>query len=115
MYSGEMPQRVVGPVMQPALAVALNNVKGCRGYYRIMIEDRYASTNNVLTSQIKWRNEIEGELNWPDIYWRFLKCTNNTTLLWFQDKLMHRILTTNTFVAKFTDISPLCTFIIEKL
>ena len=59
---------------------------------------------------MKWGREIEGELKWGDIYVRSQLCTKNTTLLWFQYKLLHRILTTNTYVSKFTDSSPLCTF-----
>ena len=102
--------RIIGPVMQPALAVALGNQTGCRVYYGKLIEYRYGSSNLSLRSQVKWRNEIEGELIWDKIYQSFQSCTRNTTLLWFQDKLTHRILTTNTFVSKFSDSSPLCTF-----
>ena len=58
---------------------------------------------------MKWSREL-GELDSSNIQMSFLSCTKNTTLLWFQDKITHRILTTNTFVAKFMDTSPLCTF-----
>ena len=63
--------RIIGPVMQPALAVALGNQTGCRVYYEKLIEHRYGSSNLSLRSQVKWRNEIEGELIWDKIYQSF--------------------------------------------
>ena len=59
---------------------------------------------------MKWGRDLQCDLEWEEVYKRFQGCTKNTTLLWFQDKIIHRILTTNVFVSKFTNESPLCTF-----
>ena len=42
-------------------------------------------------------------------YSYYAKCSRNTTLIWFQDRIVHRILTTNTFASKFMEVCDLCT------
>ena len=37
-------------------------------------------------------------------------CTKNKKIIWFQDRLLHRILTTNQFVSRFTNQDPRCSF-----
>ena len=108
--SGPMPLRVVGPILQPALSVVLGNVSGCGLFYKKLLELRRGESRSVLRSQIKWNANLQIETDWKVVYKRHLSCTKNTALLWFQDRILHRILTTNVFVSKFTDTSPMCTF-----
>ena len=92
-------------------ATVLGGCKGgCRIYYKTMLQHKYFKTRDGLKSQIKWNNDLQCQLEWDLIYNRFSSCTKNTTLRWYQDRLVHRILTTNVFVSKFTEESPLCTF-----
>ena len=110
VHDGHIPLRLVGPIMQPALETVLSVKNGCRLYYKTLFESKYVAKNIPLKSEEKWNRELDKNIQWKEQYERFASCTKNTTLLWFQDKLMHRILTTNTFIAKFTEDSPLCTF-----
>ena len=96
--------------MQPALSAALGIRAGCRLFYKSLLRSKYSHTPSLLRSRVKWNRELDQNLNWEEISHNLLSCTKNTTLLWFQDRILHRILTTNTFVSKFMDVSPSCTF-----
>ena len=109
-YSGQMPARSVGPTMQPALECALMPTSGCGHYYRTLITGRYGSERPQLKSEIKWNIELGNTFDWCQLYKRAHISIKDTALVWFQDKILHRILTTNTFVAKFTSSTELCTF-----
>ena len=76
--------------------------KNTQMYYTTFFEPRYGAKEMPLKSEDIWNRELDTNIQWKEQYERFAPCTNNTTLLWFQDKLMDRILTTNTFIAKFT-------------
>ena len=96
--------------MQPALDTVLSIQNGCSSYYKTFLKCKSVADSTQLKSEVKWNRELDANIEWKEQYGRFASCTKNTNLLWFQDKLMHRILTTNTFIAKFTEDSPLCTF-----
>ena len=67
-------------------------------------------SDRPLPSQTKWNRDLNLNVEWERMYSRCCKTTSNTTLVWFQDKIIHRILTNNSFVSKFMDVSSLCTF-----
>ena len=53
------------------------------------------------TAQQKWSNELLPEnFKWDKIYSLPFKITKYTNLRWFQYRLVHRILATNTFLCK---------------
>ena len=110
VHAGNVSPRLIGPLLQPALSVALGVTAGCGIYYKQLVIARHGNSKDKLKSQSKWNAEFGRDLDWDFIYKSFQNCTKNTTLLWFQDKITHRILTTNTFISKFTSISPMCTF-----
>jgi len=67
----------------------------------------------VPVSQIKWQNNLQlGQIKLSGLIYMktHLKVTTDTKLQWFQFRINHRILTTNTFLVKIhiTD-NPLCT------
>ena len=109
-FTGQVPYRMVGPKMQPALEALLTPLTGCRHFYKQLIRFYYRPEDLSLKSEQKWNRDLETDFQWDELYRRFVSCTKDTSLLWFQDKIMHRILTTNTFAAKFKECSPLCTF-----
>ncbi|XP_043213094.1 uncharacterized protein LOC122377201 [Amphibalanus amphitrite] len=104
-FGGKKP---IGPFIHPALLQILN--ADCRQYYDALLNVRYKKTDSPLPSQIKWNSILSSNIFWGHIYYRYKRCSKNTTLIWFQDRIVHRILTTNTFASKFMDVSDLCTF-----
>ena len=98
----------IGPFIHPALLKILN--AKCKQYYDALISIRYKKSEGILPSQKKWNNIFNEDIPWDTIHNRYAGCSKDTSLIWFQDKITHRILTTNTFVSKFMDVSDLCTF-----
>ena len=62
---------------------------------------QYKSTSPI-PSQKKWSNLIQEyhDINWNNAYRLALKCTNSTKLIEFHFRLLHRVLATNTVLAK---------------
>ena len=100
--------KLMGPFIDPALLQILNS--SCRSYDDAFVKVRYKKSVVLLPSQNKWNTIFNKNLPWDGIYHRYAKCSRNTTLIWFQDRILHRILTTNTFASKFMEVSELCTF-----
>lgn len=82
----------------------------CRQYYNIFVNEKYKNINSLLPAQVKWNSELGVEVPWDDLRFWYSTCTKNTALLWLQDKIIHRILTTNYLVSKFMDVDELCVF-----
>ena len=84
--------------------------KGSRRLYDLLISSRKVVRHFV----DKWQAVGDIRLNckqWSNIYLIPYKCTLHTKLRWFQFRLIHRILGTNSFLAKIGKIeSNLCTF-----
>ena len=102
----------MGPMTLPVLQELLNS--NCRRYYKALLGLQYRASGSSLPSQLKWNRSFGMDIPWDEVYHRYFRCTRNTALIWFQDKVVHRILTTNTFVSKFMDVSELCTFCLQE-
>ena len=48
----------------------------------------------------KWQDHFVSELNWQTIYLKPFVTTQEIKLRWFQYRISHRILTTNSFAYK---------------
>ena len=65
-------------------------------------------------SELKWEKELDMNVN--NIWWKrqnllFFKITNDVQLRWFQYRIVHRIIATNTYLCKIGIVeSELCTF-----
>ena len=58
--------------------------------------------SSPIPSQKKWSNLIQEfhDINWSNAYRLALKCTNSTKLIEFHFRFLHRVLATNTVLAK---------------
>ena len=84
--------------------------KGSKLYYHTL-----TSSNIPNTAMPKWQHHFVLNLNWPIIYLKPFVTTQEIKLRWFQYRILHRILTTNTFAYKLKLIdSEMCTFCNEK-
>ena len=85
------------PFLPFALIEVLRNKKGCRDMYDILV------TKTVHSPAIqKWQNNIllPENFKWNDLIPHLRKCTKDTTLIWFEIRIMHRILATNSLLQK---------------
>jgi hypothetical protein len=81
-----------------ALKYLLNDKKGCRNLCNIL---NHSQKTNVIKAEIKWASELSVENSrplWRTVYKLPFTLTTNTNLRYFQFRLSHRILTTNTFL-----------------
>ena len=72
--------------------------KGCRTIYQFLTKENLEKP----TSHAKWENEIDinNKFPWQHIHQLPFKCCLGTSTKWFQYRLCHRILATNTFLHK---------------
>ena len=99
---------VVKPNMPLHLKLLTRYRKGCQLFYKIL-----SSNRSIPTSQTKWQNELllQNHLPWQKIYNLPYRITKDTNCRWFQYRLTHRILSTNTFLTKIgIKEDNLCTF-----
>ena len=85
------------PFLPFTLIEVLRNKKGCRDMYDILV------TKTVHSPAIqKWQNDIllPENFKWNDLIPHLRKCTKDTTLIWFEIRIMHRILATNSLLQK---------------
>jgi hypothetical protein len=101
---------LVHPAIPEFLTLLIRQKKGSQHIYRVFIE---ALQPQKLKFKIKWESVI-GEKNeswWSSIFLLPIKTTADTKLRWFQYRLLHRILATNSFLFKIKRAdSALCTF-----
>ena len=86
------------PNMPELVKAIVKESKGCRQIYQILV-----SNNEIPTSQTKWVNDFGHAFNktqWNKLYRLPFILTTSTTMRWFQTRLSHRILATNTFLSK---------------
>ena len=85
------------PFLPFTLIEVLRNKKGCRDMYYILVNKTVHSPaiqkwqNNILLPENFKRNNLIPHLR---------KCTKDTTLIWFEIRIMHRILATNSLLQK---------------
>ena len=88
--------KLVSPIKPLQLEVLSRDKKGCQRIYRIL-----TNNNSIPIAQRKWNTELDTQqnLNWNDVYILPYKLTKDTKLRWFQYRLIHRIISTNTFLS----------------
>ena len=80
---------------------------GTKDLYNIL-----ARNCTIPTGRKRWEEKLElDDLNWGVIYKNCFRATKNTKLQWFQYRIVHHILTTNSFMFKLGLLNnPFCTF-----
>ena len=93
----QKPYNLSQPFMPIALKILLYDKKGCQRIYRI-----FCKNNDKPTAQRKWDNVLLllETHDWYKTYTLPYKVTRDTNVRWFQYRLIHRILSTNTFLYK---------------
>ena len=89
--------KIQRPFMTVPIKTVLMDNKGCQNIYKI-----YVNNNIMPTAQRKWQLKLNlhNEFKWSTVYLLLHKTTQDTHLKWFQTRILHRILATNTFLYK---------------
>lgn len=87
------------PFFPKFLQLITKSKQGGRDFYDVFINQKYRKPK----SEIKWENILN--LNVDNSWWKkqnilFFKITNDIQLRWFNYRIIHRILATNTFLCK---------------
>lgn len=74
----------------------IKSPKGCRDIYHILAKSKIETP----TSQSKWSDQgiYIANQKWSNIYLLPFKTTQNTTIQWFQFKILHRIIETSPYL-----------------
>ena len=83
-------------------------------FYWWQIEKKHTSLN---VTKLQWETEFKIEIEeakWTSAFRNIFAVTNATKLREFHYKIIHKLLTTNIRRAKYTNVSPLCTFCGKK-
>ena len=100
------------------LHIARKNVKGCKMFYDIFIKSRY----NRPISEIKWDTKLN--LGFDQVWWKKVntlipKVTKDVKLRWLQFRIVHRILSTNSYLFRIgiltSDVCSFCSETIETI
>ena len=85
------------PMIPLNIKLLLRDKKGCQRIYKIL-----SKNEDIPTAQSKWQNDLTLPRNfkWYKVYNLPYIITKDTQLRWFQYRLVHRILATNTFLSK---------------
>lgn len=85
------------PVLPLTLWFILKCRKGCRDIYDILIYKDIQSS-----AFLKWQNNIllPASFKWNDLIQQVRKYTKDTTLIWFQTRIIYRTIATNTLLQK---------------
>ena len=105
-----VPSKVFGPSRPEAVECLFADKTGNRSIYIKFLEHIFPASSDLSKAESKWNRELNVEIDWSTVYSNYKSCTRNTKIIWFQDRLLHRILTTNHFVARFTNVEPACSF-----
>ena len=95
------------PYKPEHIKVICKDSKGSKSMYNIFISNLYQKPK----SEEKWKTEfhLDDDFNWKAINKRCFGCTNDTQLLWFHYRVLHRILGTNDYLFKCNiKNSPVC-------
>lgn len=90
------PTNSCQPVISSLYYPVIKNVRGCRIIYDFLI------SHNIPASVRKWEQTInfDGVPDWKKFFKLLFKVTKDSTLLWFQERIFHRILATNRLLTK---------------
>ena len=101
--------REYGPIIPKYLEILCKDKKGSRALYDIFLNN----ITSIPKSENKWELllNLGYDLNWKKIYQNIFNFTNDTKLIWFQYRIIHRILATNKYLhAIKIKNDPLCSF-----
>ena len=93
------------------IGLFLKSRKGSKGMYTVLNRKTVH-----ISAERKWENILNKyDIEWKNIHFHCTKHTKNTKLCWFQYRIIHRILGTNTFLYKIkVKDCNLCTFCKEE-
>ena len=94
----DIQHKLQAPNIPEIIRIITKDKKGCRNIYK-----HISWNNEVPTSIAKWENEFRHtfeQSQWNKIFKLPFTLTTSTTSRWFQIRLLHRILGTNTFLSK---------------
>lgn len=103
------------PIIPTDLEIILKRKKGSQDFYKVLITS--IQKNTSISAQSKWGTIFDfNNDTWKKIYSLPFKVTLNTKFQWFQFRINHHILSTNSFIYKIgLTNNPHCTFcIIER-
>lgn len=106
-YNIEVNEKLVLPVLPYYLQIILKSKKGTKDFYDILIVNKES-----ITGQVKWNKEFNfSNEDWKNIFEMPFTVTKCSKLQWFQYRINHRILATNSYLYKTNIVdSPLCEF-----
>mgnify|MGYP007040865691 CR=1 FL=1 len=96
------------PICPIHIQILTNNRKECQNIYKILVNN-----TTVLKAETKWQAELAlpEHFEWRKVHGILNKLTRDPTLKWFQYRLHHIIIATNTLLTKnCIKNSDLCTF-----
>ena len=90
-------KRIPQPIQPLIVSQITKDRKGCKLFYNNLINN-----NENPTAQNKWIREVNlpNSFNWHKVYNLLHRTTKDTNLKWLQFRIVHRILSTNTFLTK---------------
>ena len=97
--------KMTNPILP--LLLQIKNKKGTQAMYKLLSEN-----NDTPTGKIAWNKKYRFDENeWKIIYTESFKITKDSTVQWYQTRINHKILATNTFLCKIKETNdPKCTF-----
>lgn len=106
-YNINVSEKLVAPVLPYYLMIILKSKKGTKDFYDILVKNR-----EIITGQIKWNRQYHfSDEDWKHIYEMPFFVTKCSKLQWFQYRINHKILATNSYLFKINIInSPICVF-----
>ena len=82
------------PLMPFNIGLFLKSRKGSKDMYNVLNRKTVQ-----ISAERKWENILNKyDIEWKNIHFHCTKQTKNTKLCWFQYRIIHRILGTNTFL-----------------
>ena len=91
--------KTIGPLMPTNLLILNKCSKGAHGYYTILRQKH----NNVHKMKTKWENDLNISISketWNNIFDICFRSVTNNNLVWFQLKILYRILGTNSYLSR---------------
>ena len=88
---------ITNPIFPFKLQLFLITTKGCKEMYNILNKSTIIPTAQTKYSNLGYMLSAQ---EWRNVYKIPFQCLKDPTLLWFQYRILHRIITTNTFLYK---------------
>ena len=95
------------PVISETMLIVFKSIKGCKDFYHILNRK-----SHFIYAEKKWDTELGIQMNWRDIYKICFYTTRNTSIQWFQYRIIHKIIPTKKYLKMINverdDICTLC-------